>query len=151
MNRKHFLTVTALVSIPVLLAAAGFDVTATDISPASVQRCAREAANRGVRMTTAVADLRVLDVAGAGDFDAVVSFDNSLPHLLDDTALDAACGALLRVLRPGGAVLASIRDYDELLSEQLSGEPPRRFTTPSGERTRPVPPASWTSRGRCLR
>jgi glycine/sarcosine N-methyltransferase len=37
-------------------------VTATDISPASVDRCAREAAARGLDVTTAVADMRVLDV-----------------------------------------------------------------------------------------
>ena len=63
-------------------------------------------------MATAVADLRVLEVDGAGDFDAAVSFDNALPHLLDDADLNAACAALRRVLRPGGVLLASIRDYD---------------------------------------
>jgi glycine/sarcosine N-methyltransferase len=40
------------------LARAGFAVTATDISPASVERCGREAAARGLDITTGVADLR---------------------------------------------------------------------------------------------
>src|SRR6476620_7790618 len=58
------------------LARAGFAVAATDISPESVRRCAREAAARGLHITTGVTDMRALDVDGAGQFDAAVSFDN---------------------------------------------------------------------------
>jgi SAM-dependent methyltransferase len=116
------------------LAQAGFSVTATDISAASVERCAREASQRGVRLATGVADFRVLDIDGAGSFDAAVSFDNALPHLLDDADLAAACAALRHVLRPGGVLLASIRDYDEILRERPYGDPPRRFVTDDGER-----------------
>ena len=116
------------------LARAGFSVTATDISQAAVARCAREAAARGLSMATAVADIRVLDVDGAGDFDAAVSFDNALPHLLDDADMNAACAALRRVLRPGGILLASIRDYDEVLRLRPSGDLPRRYATDDGER-----------------
>lgn len=116
------------------LAQAGFVVTATDISPASVARCAREASARGLAVATGVADLRVLDLGGAGGFDAAVSFDNALPHLLDDADLAAACAALRRILRPGGVLLASVRDYDEILRERPSGDPPRRFVTGDGER-----------------
>jgi len=116
------------------LARARFTVTATDISPASVERCAREAAARGPSITTGVADLRVLDIDGAGRFDAVLSFDNALPHLLSDEDLHAACAALRRVLRPGGALLASVRDYDAVLRERPSGDLPRRFLADSGER-----------------
>ena len=116
------------------LARAGFTVTATDISPASVERCAREAAARGLSITTGVADIRSLDIDGAGRFDAVVSFDNALAHLLTDEDMHAACAALRHVLRPGGALLASIRDYDAVLRERPSGDLPRRFVTDSGER-----------------
>jgi SAM-dependent methyltransferase len=116
------------------LAQAGFAVTATDISPVSVARCAREAAARGLAVATAVADLRVLDIDAAGGFAAAVSFDNALAHLLDDADLDAACAALRRVLRPGGALLASIRDYDEVLRARPAGDPPRRYATGDGER-----------------
>lgn len=116
------------------LARTGFIVTASDISPASVERCAQEAATRGLPITTAVADLRVLDVPGAGHFDAVVSFDNALPHLLTDEDLGAACRALQRVVRPGGTLVASIRDYDTVLRERPTGDLPRRITTDAGER-----------------
>jgi SAM-dependent methyltransferase len=116
------------------LAQAGFAVTATDLSPASVARCAREAAGRGLRIATAVADMRVLGGVGNGGFDAAVTLDNALAHLLDDADLDAACAALRRVLRPGGVLLASIRDYDEALRTRPSGDPPRRYATAEGER-----------------
>jgi glycine/sarcosine N-methyltransferase len=116
------------------LAQAGYSVTATDISPASVERCAREAAARGLAVTTAVADVRVLDVPGAGGFDAAVSFDNALAHLLEAADVDAACMALHRVLRPGGVLVASIRDYDEVLRVRPSGDVPRRYAAGDGER-----------------
>lgn len=115
------------------LAGAGFTVTATDISRASVERCAREAEARGLALTTAVADLRVLDVEGEDAFDAAVSFDNALAHLLTDEDLHAACGALRRVLRPGGVLLVSTRDYDDVLRERPSGELPRRYAAEDGE------------------
>jgi glycine/sarcosine N-methyltransferase len=116
------------------LAQAGFAVTATDISPVSVERSAREAAVRGLAIATAVADFRVLDIDGAGGFAAALTFDNALAHLLDDADLAAACAALRRVLRPGGALLASIRDDDEVLRARPTGDPPRRYVTGGGER-----------------
>jgi len=116
------------------LAPAGFAVTGTDVSPASVARCAGEAAARGLAIATAVADIRALDLDGAGGFAAAVSCDNALAHLLDDADLAAACAALRRVLRPGGTLLASIRDYDQALGARPTGDPPRRYATGDGER-----------------
>lgn len=116
------------------LAQAGFGVTATDISREAVDRCEREASARGLSIATAVEDVRALDVDGAGGFDAAVSFDNALAHLLDDADLDAACAALRRALRSGGFLLASIRDYDDLLRQRPSAELPRRFVSEDGER-----------------
>jgi SAM-dependent methyltransferase len=45
---------------------------------------------------------------------ARLSFDNSLPHLLPDADLLAAFRELLSVLRPGGVVLCSVRDYERI-------------------------------------
>jgi glycine/sarcosine N-methyltransferase len=102
------------------LARAGFAVTASDVSPAAVARCAREATARGLLIRTAVADLRTLDL---GRFDAVVCMDNALPHLLTDEDLAAAWASLHRSLVPAGLLLASTRDYDAA----PTGDPPRRF------------------------
>lgn len=116
------------------LAAAGYEVTATDISEASVRRCAREASQRALRLTTAVADLRTLDRDVPSRFDAVVSLDNSLPHLLTDEDLAATCAALHNVVEPDGLLCASIRDYDAILKQRPSGELPRTYETDDDER-----------------
>lgn len=116
------------------LARAGFKVTATDISPASVLRCSREAASRDLHVSTHVADMREIAGAGDGRYEAAMSFDNALPHLLDDADLRAALSGLRSVLLPRGPLLASIRDYDAILLDRPPGDPPRSFT--EGERER---------------
>ena len=67
--------------------------------------------------------------AGRGSFDAVLAFDNSIPHLLTDTDILTAFRQFKAVLRPGGVGLCSVRDYDQL----PRGAP---VTHPYGERTR---------------
>jgi glycine/sarcosine N-methyltransferase len=95
------------------LAAQGHRVFASDISPASVARAEREAAASGLRFTgTAVADLRALSEQIPQRFDVVLSADNALPHLLEDAELAAAARHLRAVLRPGGLLIATTRDYD---------------------------------------
>jgi SAM-dependent methyltransferase len=51
-------------------------------------------------------------------YDVVVCFDNALPHLLTDADLARATQAIFAVTRPGGLFMASIRDYDALLTER---------------------------------
>jgi len=60
----------------------------------------------------AVADLRTLSQQISRRFDAVLSCDNALPHLIEDAELAAAAQNLHDVLRPGGLLIATIRDYD---------------------------------------
>jgi glycine/sarcosine N-methyltransferase len=96
------------------LALRGYTVHATDLSPASVARAEREARALGASLTTGVADMRTLDTQVPGRFDAVLSCDNAVPHLLTDADLDAAARALAAKLVPGGVLLVSIRDYDTL-------------------------------------
>lgn len=95
------------------LAAQGHRVFASDISPASVARAEREAAASGLKFAgLAVADLRTLSQQIPQRFDAVLSCDNALPHLIADAELAAAAHHLHAVLRPGGLLIATIRDYD---------------------------------------
>jgi SAM-dependent methyltransferase len=95
------------------LAALGHRVFASDLSPAAVSRAEREAAAAGLRLTgLAVADLRTLSDQIPQRFEAVLSCDNAIPHLIEDADLAAAAHHLHEVLRPGGLLLATIRDYD---------------------------------------
>lgn len=111
------------------LASLGYDVTARDLSPGAIARLAREAATRGLSIDARAADMR--DVAGSvtGPFDAVIAFDNSIPHLLSDEEITAALRGLGALLASGGAIWLSVRDYDRV---ERNGE----SYHPYGERRR---------------
>jgi SAM-dependent methyltransferase len=68
-----------------------------------------------VEVSFGVADVRDLSALGSRRFDAVVSCDNSLSHLLTEADLVRGLASIRDRLRPGGLLVASIRDYDELL------------------------------------
>ena len=113
------------------LAALGHRVTASDLSAVALARAREEAGRRGLALTFEVADLRALDRLVPGDFDVVLAADNALPHLLSADDLGQALRAIAAKLRPGGAVLASIRDYDALGGPRPG---PRVSHGPEGER-----------------
>ena len=109
------------------LAKQGYSITATDISPASVERAAKEAGAWGVEVRFGVADFRSLDQSVSGVFDIVLSADNAIPHLLTDEELDAAASNLYSKVCDGGMVLITTRDYDELVKEKPRATEPRVF------------------------
>jgi glycine/sarcosine N-methyltransferase len=110
------------------LAKLGFSVTGSDLSGGAVQRARSEAAARGLNIPFHVADMRKLDQAPIGIFDAVICMDNSLPHLLSEADLAEAAGQIRAKLRTGGTLVASIRDYDELLRDRPAVQGPAFFS-----------------------
>lgn len=96
------------------LAARGFRVTARDISVGAIARLRREAEARGLAVDAAVADMRAVAKTVSAPFDVVLAFDNSVPHLLSDADIELAFRQFHAVLRPGGALLCSVRDYDKI-------------------------------------
>ncbi len=116
------------------LAAHGYRVHATDLSPAAVERASQEAAAHGVALTVGVADIRHLEHAVEGTFDLVLSCDNSLPHLLTDEDLRLAAQGMHAKLRPSGLLLISIRDYDHLLLDKPHATTPQVFDDAEGRR-----------------
>ena len=93
------------------LAALGHAVTASDLSPAAVERARLEAARRNLVIGFTVADMRrCAEVHGSG-FDVVLSADNSIPHLLSDDAIREAFRSFHQCLRPGGITILGVRDY----------------------------------------
>ena len=105
------------------LAALGHAVTGTDLSPAALARVA------GVPV--AAADMRALPFPDA-TFDAVVCADNSLPHLLTAADVRAALAEMRRVLRTGGRLILSTRDYDEARRTHPAATPPSVHEGPDG-------------------
>jgi len=116
------------------LALFGHEVTATDLSPNAIRRASEEAGTFGVSMAFGVADFRSLVEQVAGEFDVVISCDNSLPHLLDDEDLLLAARNIRAKLREGGLFLASIRDYDQVLRERPGATVPSVSDSPAGKR-----------------
>lgn len=95
------------------LAALGFDVKASDLSPEAVARAKEEANARGLEIHFSVCDMREADRHHGGGFDVVLSADNSVPHLLSDEEILIALRAMYTCLRPGGGCIISLRAYDK--------------------------------------
>ena len=94
------------------LARCGFTVTASDISRGAIERAEAETARLGVEVNLSVCDMRQAYSHHGTGFDAVISCDNSLPHLLTDQDLLTALGEMLQCLSPGGGCIISVRDYE---------------------------------------
>ncbi|MCX5055229.1 MULTISPECIES: class I SAM-dependent methyltransferase [unclassified Streptomyces] len=106
------------------LARAGHRVVGSDLSPVAATRAAAESADRGVVLATAAADMRQLPFR-PDTFDAVVCADNSLAHLLSAQDLAAALRGMRRVLRDGGLLLLTLRDYDDIRRTRPATSPPQ--------------------------
>jgi SAM-dependent methyltransferase len=126
------------------LASRGFRVTASDLSPKAVERALKEAETFGVKLTGRVADLRTLDRSIAERFDVVLTGDNSICHLIEESDLRLAAKQMRARVRPGGLFLGTIRDYDALkkasATESVSQQLPGDFKPSGGELPRATIP-----------
>ncbi|MDQ8020659.1 MAG: class I SAM-dependent methyltransferase [Moraxellaceae bacterium] len=93
------------------LAQRGFTLTASDLSATEVERARHEAAQRGLPIGFAVADMRAVHATHGSGFDLVICCDNSLPHLLTDADILLALRQMHACLHPGGGLLLTVRDY----------------------------------------
>ena len=111
------------------LARLGYRVVGTDASAAEVERAREKARAAGVAAVFDVADFRELSGVD-GSFDAVVSCDNAVPHLLDPADVVTALEQMRSKLRAGGALVITMRDFDEA----LRAKPPVAPTVRVGDR-----------------
>jgi len=109
------------------LARRGHSMVGTDLSAGAIRRARREAGKRGLSIRFEVADFRELGALDDSGFDAVLAADNALPHLPSERELARAAHSMASKLRPGGLLVASIRDYDQVLAEYPSAPPPAFF------------------------
>ena len=119
------------------MAALGYTVTASDISDGELAEAAERAKKNGVKIRFEHADFCALSDTFSEQFDIVIAMDNALPHdtfseqfdiviamdnalpqMLTSEALEAAIKSIAGQVRPGGIFVASIRDYDSLLTEK---------------------------------
>jgi SAM-dependent methyltransferase len=99
------------------LAMRGYEVVGADLSPVAGSRAVVEASARGVSLPVAAADMRALPFPD-DSFDVVLAADNALPHLLTSDDVLSALREMRRVLRPGGRLILSTRDYDTIRRER---------------------------------
>jgi len=120
----------------------GYEVAGVDASPVMVEMARRKAAEAGLVIPFAVADLGGLaglaggetdegDAAGVlrlAPYDAVLCLGNSLPHLLAQADLVAALSGMGALLKPGGLLVLHNLNYDLRWQKQ-----PRWFAAQGGK------------------
>ena len=95
------------------LARLNYQVTASDLAEAAVERAKQEAQKRGLTIPFSVADMRQAYSHHQAQFEVVISCDNAVPHLLTDDDILQAFGQFYDCVRPGGGVLITVRDYEK--------------------------------------
>ncbi|WP_260703508.1 class I SAM-dependent DNA methyltransferase [Edaphobacter flagellatus] len=108
------------------LAHLGHHLLGCDLSSAQVARANKEAKKRGLDLEFRVSDMIHLKEIPETGFDVVSAFDNALPHLSVGELAQAVETMGLK-LKPGGLLIASIRDYDALLELRPSMQEPTFF------------------------
>jgi SAM-dependent methyltransferase len=99
------------------LALRGRRVTATDASPGMVARAAGLARGRGVAVATDVCAWEELPARGWEEaFDAVLCVGNSLTHAPGRAARRTALAAMASVLRRGGDLVVTSRNWELVLA-----------------------------------
>jgi SAM-dependent methyltransferase len=95
------------------LALQGFDVVASDASPAMVHRTAQRAADHGIDMPAMTCAWEEITPGGFdGPFDAVFCVGNSLTHADGRAARRAALAAMASVLHPDGLLVLTSRNWE---------------------------------------
>lgn len=95
------------------LAALGYEVTGSDLSPYEVERAKKEAAARNLTVDFHVCDMRHVSDHLAKQFDVVISCDNAVPHLLTDDEIRQALQQFWQCTRPAGGCIITVRDYEK--------------------------------------
>ena len=116
------------------LASLGYLVSASDISAGEISEAKGRAKKNGVDIRFELADFRALADTYSEQFDIVIAMDNALPHMLSSKDLEAAIKSITGQTKPNGIIVASIRDYDNLLVEKPSYSPPYIHKTEKGQR-----------------
>ena len=122
-------------ALAVGLALRGFEVVATDASPAMVRRTRRLADEQRAELRALTLAWEQLADAGFKDaFAAVFCVGNSLAHAPGRRARRAALAAMAGVLRPGGLLVLTSRNWARIRARGPAVEVGERVVTRGGRR-----------------
>lgn len=110
----------------------GYDVIGSDISERELKFAKQEAEKRNLNTVFIQADCRYLEKIFTTLFDAVISIDSALPHLLTKENFLLAFKSVYDRLKKGGIFLSSFRDYEQLISQKPNMAYPIRFNKSNG-------------------
>ena len=117
------------------LASLGYtDITASDISTAELDKATENTKKNNADIAFQCADFRALAESFSQQFDIIIAMDNALPHMMSKADLKTAAESITARLKTGGIFVASIRDYDSLLSTKPVYSPPYIHKTEIGQR-----------------
>ncbi|MBD3305431.1 methyltransferase domain-containing protein [candidate division KSB3 bacterium] len=102
----------------IILAQLGIQTVAADISEAMLQNARAHAEHFGVQIPWIQTSMEHARQHIEGTYDAVFCLGNSLPHLLNQEALEAAVQNFARLLQPGGLAVIQILNYQRILADQ---------------------------------
>jgi glycine/sarcosine N-methyltransferase len=102
----------------IALASLGLRAVGADLSAAMLRQAERHAIELDVPVLWVQASMQQLRQQVEGEFDAVLCVGNSLPHLLEQTELEAALHNFYALLAPGGTLILQLLNYHRILAEQ---------------------------------
>lgn len=111
------------------LAKEGLKITGTDISHNELAVAKKNAQKYNVDINFIYSDCRYLEQTLHTNFDAIISIDSALPHLVTRENFIIAFQSIYNRLNKGGVFLSSYRDYTELLKTKPNMAYPIRFNT----------------------
>ncbi|MDI7275540.1 MAG: class I SAM-dependent methyltransferase [Anaerolineae bacterium] len=100
------------------LARRGYEAVGADLSSGMIAAARALAAGAGLSVPFVVAGFGQLAQAISGPFDAVLCLGNSLPHLLDASAVRAGLADFALLLAPGGLLVIQNRNYDRVCARR---------------------------------
>ncbi len=108
----------------IALAREGYEVTATDLSRAMIERTRANAVQAGVSVAAYTLGFGALAGSLPGAYEALTCLGNSLPHVTTEDALHRALQDFTHILKPGGLLVIQNRNLDRVLARQERFMPP---------------------------
>jgi len=102
----------------IALARLGIQAAGADISEAMLAKARSHAHEFGVQILWIQASMQELRQHLHAEYQAIFCLGNSLPHLLQQADLEAACANFYHLLSPGGVLVLQLLNYHRILTEQ---------------------------------